>query len=134
MSKGSRSLRRHGGPAAQLGSSPMALAAAAAGGARRMEKCESAPGALHASGRSEVLGSRSRSGATCVAGERGGLQALGRIDPTCNDALRRGQLMEKHGCGYNCHCFLSKAAGNSEGCFGKLLLHARAGLLYYGWT
>lgn len=42
--------------------------------------------------------------------------------------------MEKHGCHYNRCCFLSKAAGNSEGCFGKLLLHAQTGRLYYGRT
>lgn len=87
LARGGRSQRCQRLPAASPGtagrppSSPMALAAAAAGGARRMEKCESAPGASRASGHAEVLGRRSRSGATRVMGERGGMQALGCIDP-----------------------------------------------------
>lgn len=82
MPKGTHSLPRCGRPAAQPGSSPMTLAAAtaAAGGVRRMEKCESAPGASHSSGRAEVLGRCSRREATCVVGEHGGMQALGCID------------------------------------------------------
>lgn len=58
-----------------------ALAAAAAGGVRRMEKCESAPGASHVSSHAEMLGSRSQRGTTCMVGEHGGMQVLGYIDP-----------------------------------------------------
>lgn len=81
MPKGTHSLPWRGGPAAQPGSSPMVLAAAAAGGVRRVERSESAPGALHASGRAEMLGRLSQRGATCVVGKCGGMQALGCIDP-----------------------------------------------------
>lgn len=104
-------------PKDQPGTYPMVLAAAAAGGAHRMEKWKSAPGVLQVSSHIRVLGRCS--GCWAIVGDRGRMLVLGHIN---KDAFQWGELMEKHSCHCNCQCLLSKAAGSSDSCFGKLLL------------
>jgi len=71
-------------------------------------------------------------GGSYVRGGRVGRDAGPRVhQPSCRDALHVGELMEKHSCRYNCHCFLSKAvqkvALGSCSCMHRLGFCTKAG-------
>lgn len=99
-----------------------------------MEKCESAPGALDASSRVEVLGRRSRSRVTHVVGGSWRDAGSRGYPPSCKDALRWGELMENTVAAIIITVFFLKLQAIQKSALGSCFLRAQTGCLYYGWT